>query len=140
MLFQVVPNLAKLVISALYSCCCWCCVFNCCHWCMYPIVARLTELSSCISSYLTLTFQDPASDWMYSIIDLHDRILFYLLIILFVVVWFLVSSMNLKYHLAHLHHGNTLELVWTITPALVVWAIGIPSLRLLYLMDYILDP
>ena len=28
---------------------------------------------------------------MYSIIDLHDRILFYLLIILFVVVWFLVS-------------------------------------------------
>ena len=27
-------------------------------------------------------FQDPASDWMYSIIDLHDRIIFYLLIIL----------------------------------------------------------
>jgi hypothetical protein len=53
------------------------------------------------------TFQDPASDWMYSIIDLHDRILFYLVIILFVVVWFLVSSMNQKYHLAHLHHGNT---------------------------------
>ncbi len=46
---------------------------------------------------------------MYSIIDLHDRILFYLLIILFVVVWFLVStSMNLKYHLAHLHHSRTL--------------------------------
>ena len=80
---------------------------------------------------------------MYSVIDLHDRILFYLLIILFVVVWFLVSALSsssLKYHLAHLHHGNTLELVWTITPALVVWAIGIPSLRLLYLMDYILDP
>jgi cytochrome c oxidase subunit 2 len=79
---------------------------------------------------------------MYSIIDLHDRILFYLLIILFVVVWFLVSAVrsSSKYHLAYLHHGNTLELVWTISPALVVWAIGIPSLRLLYLMDYILDP
>ena len=47
---------------------------------------------------------------------------------------------NNNHHLAHLHHGNTLELVWTITPACVVWAIGIPSLRLLYLMDYILDP
>jgi len=26
-------------------------------------------------------FQDPASDWKYAIIDLHDRIVFYLLII-----------------------------------------------------------
>jgi len=24
-----------------------------------------------------LGFQDPASDWMYAIIDLHDRIVFY---------------------------------------------------------------
>jgi hypothetical protein len=28
-----------------------------------------------------LAFQDPASDWMYAIIDLHDRILFYLIIL-----------------------------------------------------------
>ena len=39
-----------------------------------------------------------------------------------------------------MHHGNLLELVWTILPASVLWAIGIPSLRLLYLMDEILDP
>ena len=77
---------------------------------------------------------------MYSIIDLHDRILFYLLIILSVVVWVVINPNHHLAHLAHLHHGNTLELVWTITPALVVWAIGIPSLRLLYLMDYIIDP
>ena len=76
---------------------------------------------------------------MYSIIDLHDRIIFYLLIILSVVVWFGLRIVSTD-HLAHLHHGNTLELVWTITPACVLWAIGIPSLRLLYLMDEILDP
>ena len=69
---------------------------------------------------------------MYSNIDLHDRNLFYLLIILFVVVWFLVSAVRTssKYHLAYLHHGNTLELDWTTSPALVVWAIGIPTLEL----------
>lgn len=85
-------------------------------------------------------FQDPACDWMYAIIDLHDRIIFYLLMILAVVVWFLVSSMLNTDHMAHLHHGNALELLWTLTPAAVLWAIGLPSLRLLYMMDEILDP
>jgi len=42
--------------------------------------------------------------------------------------------------MAHLHHGNQLEFIWTITPAAILWAIGLPSLRLLYLMDEILDP
>jgi hypothetical protein len=28
-----------------------------------------------------MTFQDPACDWMYAIIDLHDRIIFYLIIL-----------------------------------------------------------
>jgi len=85
-------------------------------------------------------FQDPASDWMYAIIDLHDRIIFYLIIVLAVVAWFLISSMLNTDHMAHLHHGNKLEIVWTITPAVILWAIGFPSLRLLYMMDEVLDP
>jgi cytochrome c oxidase subunit 2 len=43
-----------------------------------------------------------------------------------------------------LKNGRTLshwvEFVWTVSPALLLWAIGIPSLKLLYLMDEILDP
>lgn len=93
-------------------------------------------------------FADPASDWLLAIIDLHDQIIFYLLIILAVVVWFLVSTLaiamsqsgNATGHYSHLAHGNIVELIWTVTPALVLWAIGLPSLRLLYLMDEILDP
>jgi len=46
-----------------------------------------------------------------------------------VVVWFLVSSILNTDHMSHLHHGNVLELVWTITPGLILWAIGLPSLR-----------
>lgn len=86
-------------------------------------------------------FQDPASDWMYAIIDLHDRIIFSLIIIQAVVVWFLVSSWSMPTtdHMSHLHHGNTLELIWTITPAAILWAIGLPSQRLLYMMDELLE-
>ena len=55
-------------------------------------------------------FQDPASDWMYSIIDLHDRIIFYLLIFAVVVLFFCSKlAFKDKDHLAHLHHGNLLE-------------------------------
>ncbi|KAI9088713.1 cytochrome c oxidase subunit 2 [Phlyctochytrium arcticum] len=61
-------------------------------------------------------FQDPASDWMYAIIDLHDRIIF-------ISSW----SMPTTDHMSHLHHGNTLELIWTITPAAILWAIGLPT-------------
>ena len=89
------------------------------------------------------TFQDPASDWMFAIIDLHDRIIFYLVIILVIVVWFLISGLtnanSNKDHMARLQHGNLLELLWTMTPALILWVVGLPSLRLLYVMDEVLD-
>lgn len=95
-------------------------------------------------------FQDIASDWMLSIVDLHDRIIFYLLIILAVVVWFQISalfsisinngSMAGSDYLSNLANGNWVELIWTVSPALVLWAIGLPSLRLLYLMDEMIDP
>lgn len=86
-----------------------------------------------------LAFQDPASDWMHAIIDLHDRILFYLIVIQSVVVWYLISSILNTNHLPYLHHGNQIEQIWTQTPAGIQWAIGLPSLRLLYIMDEVLD-
>ena len=87
----------------------------------------------------SFNFQDPANEFMYGIIELHDKIVFYLILILIYVFWFLFSSLSQKDHLKFLQHGSLIELIWTITPALILWAIGIPSLILLYLMDEILD-
>ena len=84
-------------------------------------------------------FQDAGSNWMYAIIDLHDRIIFFLIITLLVVMWFFISSLLCKDHLSYLSHGNLIEQVWTISPAAILWAIGLPSLRQLYMMDEILD-
>ncbi len=86
-----------------------------------------------------LGFQDPASDWMYAINDLHGSIIFYLLIIQSVVVWNQGSSIINKNYLSYLHHGNMIEQVWTLSPAIILWAIGLPSLKLLYVMDEIQD-
>lgn len=85
-----------------------------------------------------LNFQDPGTNTFESIIDLNDRILFYLIIILVVVFWFFISSLiNSKY--LTFSHGNLLELIWTLTPAIILWLIGIPSIKILYMIDEIIE-
>ena len=92
------------------------------------------------------TFQDGASPSYEGIVELHDQIMFYLVVILFGVSWMLTSiivefgsnknKIVYKYH----NHGTLIELIWTITPALVLIAIAFPSFKLLYLMDEVIDP
>lgn len=91
-------------------------------------------------------FQDSASPQMEGLVELHDNILFYLVIILFAVGWILVS-LSIKYNnlespVSHknLSHGISIELIWTITPALILLLIAFPSFKLLYLMDEVSDP
>lgn len=85
-----------------------------------------------------LGFQDPATKTQEGVLDLNDRIMYYLIIILIIVIWFLISSLLNTNHV-NIAHGNLIELIWTLTPALILWGIGIPSLKLLYIMDEILD-
>ena len=90
-----------------------------------------------------LYFQDAASPSFEGIVDLHNRIMFYLVVILFGVSWVMLSvianfnnsSNKLVYR--HLNHGTLIELIWTVGPALVLVAIAFPSFKLLYLMDII---
>jgi len=90
-----------------------------------------------------LYFQDGASPSFEGIVDLHNRIMFYLVVILFGVTWIMLSIMwnfnkssnTLVYR--YLNHGTLIELIWTVGPALVLVAIAFPSFKLLYLMDKI---
>jgi cytochrome c oxidase subunit 2 len=91
-------------------------------------------------------FQDGASPTFEGIAELHDQIMFYLILILLGVGWMLSSTIrnfnsshNQIVHKYH-NHGTVIELIWTITPALVLIAIAFPSFKLLYLMDEIVDP
>src|SRR3984885_11363710 len=87
-----------------------------------------------------LSFQDGASPSYEGIVELHDQIMFYLVIILLGVTWVLSSvvlnfnSNNNKIVHKYHNHGTLIELIWTITPAFVLIAIAFPSFKLLYLM------
>ena len=93
-----------------------------------------------------LYFQDSATPQMEGLVELHDNIMFYLVIILFGVGWIMISIVrnytNIKSPISHkyLNHGTLIELIWTITPALILILIAFPSFKLLYLMDEVSDP
>ena len=91
-------------------------------------------------------FQDSATPQMEGLIELHDNIMYYLVIILFSVGWILLSLVrnyiNNKSPISHkyLNHGTLIELIWTITPAVILILIAFPSFKLLYLMEEVSDP
>jgi heme/copper-type cytochrome/quinol oxidase subunit 2 len=91
-------------------------------------------------------FQDSAAPGYTGIVELHNTILFYLIVIAIGVFWVLLSTMHLfsanKSNIVYkyLNHGTILELVWTITPALILMLIAYPSFRLLYILDEVISP
>ena len=93
-----------------------------------------------------LYFQDSASPQMEALVELHDNIMFYLVAILFAVGWIQgaiirnFQSSRSPISNKYLNHGTLIELIWTITPALILVLIAFPSFKLLYLMDEVTDP
>ena len=91
-------------------------------------------------------FQDSAAPGFTGIVELHNTIFFYLVVISVGVFWVLSSIIyyynSKKSPIVHkyLNHGTLIELIWTITPALVLIAIAFPSFRLLYLLDEVISP
>lgn len=91
-------------------------------------------------------FQDSGTPQMEGLMELHDNIMFYLVIILFAVGWILLSVVRTFNHnvspiaYKYTNHGTLVELIWTVTPALILILLAFPSFKLLYLMDEISDP
>jgi cytochrome c oxidase subunit 2 len=94
-----------------------------------------------------LGFQDPATAIMEGIINFHHDLFFFLVVILIFVVRILGRCISLfGYHgetdrkAIVFAHAPTLEIVWTLIPAVILAFIAVPSFSLLYSMDEIVDP
>jgi cytochrome c oxidase subunit 2 len=93
-----------------------------------------------------LGFQDPASPTMQGIVDLHHDIMFFIVgVVIFVTYMMVRCLMHFTSHPKHLGpdgvtHGTTIEIIWTITPSLILVLIALPSFALLYSMDEVIDP
>jgi len=93
-----------------------------------------------------LGFQDSASPSFTGIVELHNSIFFFLVVIAVGIFWvigstiYYYSSKNSPIVHKYLNHGTLIELIWTITPALILITIAFPSFRLLYLLDEVVSP
>lgn len=90
-------------------------------------------------------FQDPATPVMEGIMNFHNDIMYFLIVIATFVTYLLVRCLQLYYYKKHpiplkFVHGTTIEIIWTIIPAVVLMFIAIPSFALLYSIDEIIDP
>jgi heme/copper-type cytochrome/quinol oxidase subunit 2 len=93
-----------------------------------------------------LTFQDPATEFVEGIIDLHHDVFGYLTFICIFVFYMLGSTVFL--FRAHsnqqppvdIRHHTGIEIIWTILPTIIIIAIAIPSFILIYAMDELVGP
>nr|QPB70931.1 cytochrome c oxidase subunit II [Dares verrucosus] len=93
-----------------------------------------------MTSWPNLYFQDSSSPLMEQLILFHDHIMMILMMIVTTVAYSMIMLMFNKYSDQNLLEGQMMELIWTVTPAMTLFFIATPSLRLLYLMDEINNP
>lgn len=88
---------------------------------------------------------EPASITMEGILIFNNHLLFLLIVITLFVVWllyntiFLYEEFNSRFH-SKFVHSNSLEIVWTSIPAVILLILSTPSFTLLYAMDEISEP
>nr|YP_010616034.1 cytochrome c oxidase subunit II [Dolichopus galeatus]WAU47308.1 cytochrome c oxidase subunit 2 [Dolichopus galeatus] len=93
-----------------------------------------------MSTWANLGLQDSASPLMEQLIFFHDHAML-ILVMITVLVGYLMGMLFFNtYTNRFLLHGQTIEVIWTILPAIVLLFIAFPSLRLLYLLDEINEP
>nr|YP_010238967.1 cytochrome c oxidase subunit II [Megalinus hunanensis]QTE20682.1 cytochrome c oxidase subunit II [Megalinus hunanensis] len=93
-----------------------------------------------MATWKTLTTQDSASPLMEQLLFFHDHTLMILLMITVLVGYLMLSLFFNKFNYRYLLEGQTIELIWTILPAVTLIFIALPSLRLLYLLDEVNNP
>nr|AQV11446.1 cytochrome c oxidase subunit II [Mesomelena mesomelaena] len=93
-----------------------------------------------MSTWANLGLQDSSSPLMEQLIFFHDHALLILVMITILVGYLMFMLFFNKYVNRYLLHGQTIEIIWTILPAIILLFIAFPSLRLLYLLDEINEP
>nr|YP_009704458.1 cytochrome c oxidase subunit II [Deuterodon giton]AXY96063.1 cytochrome c oxidase subunit II [Deuterodon giton] len=87
-----------------------------------------------------LGFQDAASPVMEELLHFHDHALMIVFLISTLVLYIIIAMVSTKLTNKYILDSQEIEIVWTILPAIILFLIAFPSLRILYLMDEIGNP
>nr|YP_010988624.1 cytochrome c oxidase subunit II [Anaspides clarkei]WOR80916.1 cytochrome c oxidase subunit II [Anaspides clarkei] len=87
-----------------------------------------------------LGLQDSTSPLMEQLMFFHDHTMVILILITSMVGYMMTSLFFNKLINRFLLEGQTIEIIWTVLPAIILICIALPSLRLLYLLDEVNSP
>lgn len=87
-----------------------------------------------------LTLQDAATPIINQLTSLHDHAILIVLLVVSFVSYTLYNLISSQFYCRKQIKADTLETIWTVTPAFILLFLAIPSLRLLYLIDEIPNP
>lgn len=93
-----------------------------------------------IATWAALGFQNASSPLIEQLIFFHDHTLTILILIVSIVGFNLFSTIFRTNIDQHMLESQELELFWTIVPRFILIFIGLPSIRLLYLLDEVYSP
>nr|QLY89685.1 cytochrome c oxidase subunit II [Beraeodes minutus] len=90
--------------------------------------------------WFNLNFQDSASPLMEQLIFFHDYALMILIFITIFISYIMINMLINNYTNFFLLENQSIEMIWTIFPMIILIFITLPSLKLLYLIDEINKP
>nr|ACY00200.1 cytochrome c oxidase subunit II [Bacillus rossius] len=93
-----------------------------------------------MTTWPSIYLQDSNSPLMEQLIFFHDHIMMILMMIVTTVSYIIIMLIFNINTDRNMLEGQMIELIWTVTPAMTLFFIATPSLRLLYLMDEINNP
>nr|YP_010988590.1 cytochrome c oxidase subunit II [Pteroptyx malaccae]WOR80734.1 cytochrome c oxidase subunit 2 [Pteroptyx malaccae] len=93
-----------------------------------------------MATWMNLNSQDSISPLMEQLTFFHDHTMMILIMITLIVMYIIIMIMKNMYINRFLLEGQMIELIWTISPAITLIFIALPSLQLLYLLDEINSP
>nr|YP_010987699.1 cytochrome c oxidase subunit II [Psyllopsis discrepans]WON66131.1 cytochrome c oxidase subunit 2 [Psyllopsis discrepans] len=90
--------------------------------------------------WMKISLYDNASPIMEQLILFHDYSMMIIMTILSLVSFLMYKMMKNKFYSTTITENQMIELVWTLTPTIILALIALPSLHLLYLMDELNTP
>lgn len=93
-----------------------------------------------MATWSNINCQNRSSPLIEQLVYFHDHTIIILTIIAVIVEYVIITTIWNKFINKFLLEGQTIELIWTIVPAVTLIFIALPSLRLLYLIDELRSP
>lgn len=91
-------------------------------------------------TWIKITLQNANTNNIEQLIFFHDHIIIILLIITILIIYIIIKIISNKIINKILFHGQIIESIWTILPIIVLIIITTPSIKIIYIIEEIINP